>query len=282
MPSLSLKASVNYPFFVGSSGPAPYDPEALLWFAAVEATGANFGSSPASITTNKTAFSTAFAGFKSAGIWDTIRQACFLIGPSTYQGALVNIKLTGNPTNNNFASGDYNKLTGLKGNGSTKYLDTNVSDRDFNPSYGHIYSLVTDFGSAAPLNNQQFVLGSNYSGDGDQIMSYVINQGSGRIVLFNPSCNQVFSQGAIVTNGGVLGYSRNGSDVTYRNDGLTWVTEPASSADYSAGFNYCLFLDPSTSVCNFSGRVAFYSVGTSTDIQTMNSIVQTLKSSLVA
>lgn len=282
MPSLSLKASINYPFFGGSSGPAPLDPDALLWFAAVEATGANFGSSPSSITSNKLAFSTAFSGFKSAGIWDTIRQACFLVGPSTYQGALVNIKLTGNPTNNNFASGDYNRLTGLNGNGSNKYLDTNVNDLDFSASYGHIYALVTDFGISAPLNNPQFVFGSNYTGDGDQVMSYVIDQGPGRFVVFKPSCSQVFSQGTVGTNGGILGYSRNGSDVTYRNDGNTWVTEPASSADYPAGFNYCLFLDPATSICNFSGRVAFYSVGTSTDIETMNSIVQTLKTTLVA
>lgn len=62
-------------------------------------------------------------GCKSDGIWSAIKASCILAGARTLNGALV--PLVGSaPTNYNFVSADYNRETGLKGNGSTKYLDS--------------------------------------------------------------------------------------------------------------------------------------------------------------
>jgi hypothetical protein len=64
-------------------------------------------------------------GCKKDGIWDAIKASCILAGARTLAGALVPLKGTA-PTNNGpFVSGDYNRETGLVGNGSTKYLDSN-------------------------------------------------------------------------------------------------------------------------------------------------------------
>ena len=63
-------------------------------------------------------------GCKNDGIWDAIKASCILAGARTLSGALVPLVGTA-PTNYNFVSGNYNRETGLKGDGSTKYLDSN-------------------------------------------------------------------------------------------------------------------------------------------------------------
>jgi hypothetical protein len=63
-------------------------------------------------------------GCKQDGIWDAIKASCILAGARTLAGALVPLVGTA-PTNVNFVSGDYNRKTGLVGDGSTKYLSTN-------------------------------------------------------------------------------------------------------------------------------------------------------------
>jgi hypothetical protein len=64
-------------------------------------------------------------GCKSDGIWTAIKASCILAGARTLTGALVPL-VGAAPTNNNFVSGDYNRKTGLVGDGSTKYLNSNL------------------------------------------------------------------------------------------------------------------------------------------------------------
>ena len=72
----------------------------------------------------KTAINNFVVGCKADGIWTAIKASCILAGARTLAGALV--PLVGPaPTNFNFVSDDYNRKTGLVGNGSTKYLNTN-------------------------------------------------------------------------------------------------------------------------------------------------------------
>ena len=63
-------------------------------------------------------------GCKADGIWTAIKASCILAGARTLTGALIPLVGTV-PTNFNFVSGDYNRETGLVGDGSTKYLDSN-------------------------------------------------------------------------------------------------------------------------------------------------------------
>jgi hypothetical protein len=135
MPSLSLKASINYPF-VGPSGPS-YDPDAANWFTRVESAGG------AITLDNKTAFNTAFLSLKSTlvvssasvKLWDHVGVGYFLMGQESFtNGVFVPFYGNGfnytnygpiawNPaTNVNYVAGDYNKFTGLIGDGATKYI----------------------------------------------------------------------------------------------------------------------------------------------------------------
>jgi hypothetical protein len=65
-------------------------------------------------------------GCKNDGIWTAIKASCILAGARTLAGALVPLVGTA-PTNFDglFDSGDYNRKTGLIGDGSTKSLDSN-------------------------------------------------------------------------------------------------------------------------------------------------------------
>jgi hypothetical protein len=281
MPSLALKASINYPF-VGPSGPS-YDPDASAWFSAVEATGANFGASPESISSNKTAFNTAFLSLKSNGIWSSIRQACFLVGPSTLAGALVNIKLTGNPVNYNFTSGNYNKLTGLIGStgggeNTTRYLDTLLNDTtDINGLDFHMLAQTTmPYGSIG--SQKEYIFGSNNDGaqTGAEINLFYKANG----FEISPISYESVSYGSGDSS---VTFSRNESGVTFRG-AIGWGTYDIEYADYFSGRNFFLFkTDPemSSNFQMYRGEISFYSIGTSTNVQLFIEIVDTLKNSLV-
>jgi hypothetical protein len=64
-------------------------------------------------------------GCKADGIWNAIRLSCILIGARTLAGALTPLR-GGAVTNNNFVSGDYNRKTGLVGNGTNKSLSQDI------------------------------------------------------------------------------------------------------------------------------------------------------------
>jgi hypothetical protein len=278
MPSLALKASINFPF-IGASGPSS-DPDALAWFSAVEATGANFGSSPASITSNKAAFNTAFLSLKSAGIWNSIRQACFLVGPSTLAGALVNIKLTGNPVNYNFTSEHYNKLQGLigsldTGSNDTRYLDTLLNDStDINGLDFHMFVQSNrTYGSIGI--QREYIFGSNNDGGetGGDINIYTAGGGN----LINPNSFEFYGDNSNA-------FSRNSGGVTFNRVPTGWGTYNIDYADYFSGRNFLLYkTEPSLSVVDkgYRGRISFYSIGNSTNVQALIPIIDQLKDALV-
>jgi hypothetical protein len=287
---MSLKAYIdlNHGFAIEkntlSGGAFPnVDPDALAWFNAVEATGANFGSSPASITSNKAAFNTAFLSLKSNGIWSAIRQACFLVGPSTIAGALVNIKLTGNPVNYNFTSEHYNKLQGLIGSlggesNNTRYLDTLLNDStDINGLDFHM--LVQKNNTYGSIGIQrEYIFGSNndYGETGGDINIYT-TEGSDRI---NPNSFDFSGVGNALS----IGFSRNGGGVTFNKFPTGWGTYNIDYADYFSGRNFLLYkTGPSQAQVDsqYRGRISFYSIGTSTNVQALIPIIDQLTNALV-
>jgi hypothetical protein len=69
---------------------------------------------------------------KLFNLWDKLIDVAPFAG-NQLAGALVKLKYptgTGLLTNNNFVNGDYTEATGLLGNGTTKYLETNINLQD--------------------------------------------------------------------------------------------------------------------------------------------------------
>jgi hypothetical protein len=76
-------------------------------------------------------------GCKADGIWSAIKASCILMGARTLSGALTPLVGTA-PTNNNFVSGDYNRKTGLLGNGSNKTIDTGLNHNTISQNSIHM------------------------------------------------------------------------------------------------------------------------------------------------
>jgi hypothetical protein len=101
------------------------DPDAAAYIAAVEAADEIASPGIGGLeTATKVAIHSFVKGCKNDGIWPAIKASCILAGARTLDGALVPLVGTA-PTNNNFVSGDYDRETGVKGNASDKYLDSN-------------------------------------------------------------------------------------------------------------------------------------------------------------
>jgi len=76
-------------------------------------------------------------GCKDDAIWDAIKACCIMAAWDGLSGCLVPLKGTA-PTNNNFVSGDYDRETGLVGDGATKYLDSNRASNDDPQNNAHL------------------------------------------------------------------------------------------------------------------------------------------------
>ena len=99
--------------------PTEFDADALAYITVVETADGQALEDGVKIAINNF-----IIGLKTDGIWESIKASVIMAGARTLNGALVPLKGPA-PTNFNFVAGDYNRKTGLKGNGSTKYMDTN-------------------------------------------------------------------------------------------------------------------------------------------------------------
>lgn len=86
-------------------------------------------------------------GCKADGIWSSIKASCILMGARTLSGALTPLVGTA-PTNNNFVSGDYDRKTGLVGNATNKHIDTNRASNADGQNDFSIGTWVTNIGAS--------------------------------------------------------------------------------------------------------------------------------------
>jgi hypothetical protein len=103
-------------------GAAVSDPDAQTYLRAVEAAD-NQGPLEQGVQQAVNQF---VIGCKADGIWSAIKASCILAGARTLAGALVPLVGTA-PTNNGFVGQgtDYVRKTGLIGDGTSKYLNSN-------------------------------------------------------------------------------------------------------------------------------------------------------------
>jgi len=225
------------------------DPDAAAYITQVEAAdeAASPGIGPLE-TATKVAIHSFVKGCKNDGIWPAIKASCILAGARTLTGALV--PLVGPyPTNVGglFVAGDYNRKTGLIGNGSTKYLDSNRANNADLQDSKHAAAYV----SAAASNASYFF--------GDSAVS-------GCTLAARISASQLIFRVNTATNGN----TNPGGEAT----GLVGVSRAESSTFIARanGTNSNLLINSitptSTTIQIFSSgslptnaRIAFYSIG---------------------
>jgi hypothetical protein len=215
-------------------------------------------------------------GCKADGIWDAIKASCILMGARTLAGALTPLK-GGAPTNvnNNFVSGDYDRETGLLGNGTSKCLDTNrAANADPQDNFSHgVY-----VSSGAYTASTQSLIGHNLGGTLGA--SQLILRPSGNSDLLTRNRVTVttavqFSLSAAAVPEGLIGSSRSsGANYQTRIAGSNATVTQGSAAPSSA--NQFVFNRTATDASFASTRLAFYWLGESLDLALLDTRVSRL------
>lgn len=237
------------------------DSDALAYIAAVEtADGQSLEDAV------KFAYEDFILGCKADGIWSALKASCILAGARTLSGALVPLVGTA-PTNFNFVSADYNRETGLKGNGSTKYINSNRANNADPQNSKHLGVYLTEIDSTA---------GRGYIGGASTVNSILI---TGTLPNINFRINSVVTSLGQMNKAGFIGVSRpNSTQLTGRGDTRTFTTSIASNTPSTD--NILVFRVSSTT--NTTARISFYSVGENIDLTAIDTRVSTLMTALAA
>ena len=245
-----------------------FDPDADAYITAVQnADGQTLE------TATATAINAFVVGCKADGIWTAIKACCILAGARTLAGALVPLVGTA-PTNNNFVSADYNRKTGLKGNGSNKSLNSNRNNNADPQNNFHAAVYSTDVGTL--LNIAWFGAGPGTNETG------ATNFGPATQTTVFTRCR--FGSTPYYTNASPLGFfgirRNNSSNYDIRVSSVTSTPGPASS---EAPTNANLFIFSATNTSYPADcRFAFYSIGESLNIALLDARVTTLINALAA
>jgi hypothetical protein len=246
---------------------ASIDPDAAAYITAVET--ADAAALEAGV---KAAINDFVVGCKADGIWSALKASCILAGARTLNGALVPL-VGAAPTNFNFVSGDYNRKTGLVGDGSTKYLNSNRANNADPQNINHNSVWISNLGSVT----NQSMMGANDSQ----------GAGSGSNLLFKSGSNTFTrSRSATGTTGGsisvgIFGISRSSStSYVVRNNAANSTVSVSSDGNQSN--NVLIFRRLGTgSVPSYSdARFSFYSIGESLDLAALDTRVSALMNAL--
>ena len=241
-----------------------FDPDASTYIDAVETADGE-----ALETGVRVAINDFVLGCKQDEIWDAIKASCILAGARTLNGALVPLVGTA-PTNYNFVSGDYNRETGLVGDGSTKYLDSNRSNNADPQNNRHVASYVGQIplspGSGFLISSGSYITpGSTYIFKGSADFNYT----SAKIAGGAEIGPQAGGPSAL----GLYGVSRSSSSsatFTFNKSSVDYV----STSQTPSSSTIRLFSDGTALFSN--ARLAFYSIGESLDLALLDTRVSNL------
>ena len=167
----------------------------------------------------------------------------------------------GAPTNNNFVSADYDRETGLVGDGSTKYLDSNRNNNADPQDSKHISVYVQQASS---------VVASYIAGTTDTWIARDSNALYSRI-------NQTSSivQSGLQSETGFIAVNRPNSTIIQTISGGVSPVSYSSASTAPANENLFIF-QKGDSTQRTNARLAFYSIGESLDLALLDTRVSNL------
>jgi hypothetical protein len=247
------------------------DPDAAVYVAAVEAADGQ-----SLETATKVAIHSFVKGCKNDGIWPAIKASCILAGARTLTGALVPL-VGAAPTNFNFVSGDYNRKTGLVGNGSTKYLDSkrNNNADPQNNAHRAVY-ITTAQSNAAVLTGSSTTAdigGSNLGG----------NASTGNLTSsFRDSLSAATALSGQILTTGLKAQNRSAAASYTLRSSSTNNTISTTSATALAGGVFIFDRGPTPPHAPSNARIAFYSIGESLNLALLDARVTDLINAFAA
>jgi hypothetical protein len=212
-------------------------------------------------------------GCKADGIWPAIKASCILAGARTLNGALVPLVGTA-PTNFNFVSGDYNRKTGLVGNGSTKYLNSNRNNNADPQNSKHLAVYFDESIAVTATFRSHLGMAPQGSQIGASIISTDPSSSDNRYRI-NGTTVTVIAAG---TGAGFKGASRSNSTQIITRHSKNNTTSSASSETPANGnlFIFARNVPGGFADAYSNARLAFYSIGESLDLALLDARVTTL------
>jgi hypothetical protein len=236
-----------------------YDSDAQAYMTAVEnADGQELESGV------KEAINTFVLGCKSDGIWDAIKASCILAGARTLSGAIQPLVGTA-PTNYNFVGGDYNRKTGLVGDGATKYLDSNRNNNADPQDDKHMSVYVTYIGA---VTGKPFLMAGG--------RNHILRRSTGTY-LFRNNALTLYDTGTQFQVGFAGNSRSSSSSFNVRANSVDYVASITSDSLESANYEILR-----TGANYGDGRLSFYSIGEALDLALLDSRVSTLISQIGA
>ena len=211
-------------------------------------------------------------GCKADGIWTAIKASCILSGARTLAGALVPLVGTA-PTNvGPFVSGDYNRKTGLVGDASTKYLNSNAAHSLSPKNNGHCSVFASTVGSTVA---SKFYIGASEANCSTYLATSSAD--NGWIIHDSGSSVPVFTDAGT----GFKGVSRAvSSEYIRRSQSANTAVTRTSGSGTPGAQTYTIYGRNQTLLA--SCRLAFYSIGESLDLASLDTRVTTLVNALSA
>ena len=248
------------------------DPDALAYLAEVER--ADGQALESGVRDAVIAFVT---GCKADGIWTAIKASCILAGARTRIGALTPLSGAA-PTSFNFVDADYNRETGLKGNASNKYLNSNRADNADPLNSFHMSGYIT---TTALAGTNEFLMGGVTTPS--NLGSYIFNSSGNLRATIKATATDTFNIAGVGGSTGFMGGSRSGATASSFRVGQTNYTSSQSSTTAAIHNNFVFCRSVNGVPASFTNaRLAFYSIGESIDLALLDARVTTLINAFAA
>jgi hypothetical protein len=254
-----------------------FDADAAAYIAAVEA-----ADTQALETATRYAINDFVIGCKQDGIWSAIKASCILAGARTLTGALVPLVGTA-PTNVGglFVSGDYNRKTGLVGNGSTKYLDSNRNNNADPQDSKHVAVFATAVAVGAASNFPTYI-GAGRASTG--ATNFGVNSASS-VIYSRHNTGTFTANSGLSTVPGLFGLNRSTNISYLARSANTFSTINVGTSTPFNG-NMFIFNDNNAGVAPAdtasNARLAFYSIGESLGLALLDARVTDLINAFAA
>jgi len=261
--------------WIGTGRFAPaYDPDAQAYITAVEA-----ADTQALEVGVKDAINAFVVGCKADGIWSAIKASCIMAGARTLAGALVPL-VGAAPTRFGTEGGwNYNRKTGLVGDGTNNYLDSNRNN-DADPQNS---KHITVYVGAAPTITS-CLIGARQGPLQEQGSSQIIHVGSTDSNFRVHSAAFATSASGIGT--GFAGTTRTGTAALNWRHSSTFTGSNATASQTSqTPFSISIHVfrrSGSSGNVPTNARIAFYSIGESLDLALLDARVTALINAFAA
>jgi hypothetical protein len=247
-----------------------YDPDALDYFARAEALGGSFDLTGINATYTepyiKAAFNRLILGLKADSVWNSLTELYMLSGVS-FGGLMAKLKYSSVATLTNvgpFVTGDYVAVgsgAGLKGNGTTKYLNTNFNDSAIDGT-GDNRAFSTYLTQV--VGSAQSLIGSLNSP-----LAFQLVESLSSAAAFDLPVNDARINTGSNASNYRIGSRRGVNDTEAYINGVSVGVDTSTTTRLSTGNNWYIF--GNTSTASSSARIAAAHIGTGlTDTQAAN------------